>query len=534
MYRSQLTCLPATYAPLSLQTYAMPITVLDVVLTLFAIALARWLHQRSLNKYVQPPGPPGLPLVGNIRDIPADNAWSVYWQWSKLYDSDVIRVNVLGTNIIVVNSLDAATDLFDKKSAIYNDRPHLTMLNDLIGFGWAMAFAPYGDRWRDMRKTFHQHFNPDSVKHFNDIEVKAVHEMLHRLIQHPSGFMEHARHMAGRIIMRTAYGIDVQIRNDPYIEIGEKSLQALSAATGAGAYLVDVLPFLKYVPEWFPGAQFQVQAKNWRPWVSGMLNDPFDLVKKRMADGDAPGCAATALLEDLGETDKRDYVESVIRTTLGSMYAGGADTTVSAIGTFILAMLLHPEVQKEAQKEIDSVIGSGRLPDFSDRPLLPYIDAIVNETLRWHPVLPLNIPHLLSKDDMYKGYFMPKGSLIVGNCWAVLHDEKAYPEPFKFNPGRFMLNGQLNPDVRDVEVAAFGFGRRICPGRFMARESMWIAMAMILATLDIKPVLEENGKPIIPAGDYEPGLVAYPKPFPVDIRVRSPEHETLISGVLHE
>ncbi|KAH8099402.1 cytochrome P450 [Cristinia sonorae] len=510
----------------------MPVTLTDVALTASAIIAARWLYQKSsAQSQHHPPGPPGLPLVGNVMDMPAEEAWLVYKRWSDQYSSDVIRLNVLGTNIIVVNSFEAAADLFDKKSTIYNDRPHMTMLYDLIGFGWAVAFTPYGDRWRDMRKAFHQDFNPDSAKQFNEIEVKAVHELLQRLIQKPSGFMEHARHMAGRIIMRSAYGIDIQPHDDPYIEIGEKSLQALSASTNAGSYLVDMMPILRYVPYWFPGANFQVQAKNWRPWVSAMLHDPFENIKKRMHTGDAPECAATALLEDLDKidnTDRKNYMESVIRTTLGSMYAGGADTTVSALGTFILAMLLHPEVQERARAQIDAVVGTDGLPSFSDRPFLPYIDAVMNETLRWKPVLHLDIPHLLTKDDVYKGYFIPKGSVIVGNTWAVLHDERAYPEPSKFNPDRFMLNGELNPDVRDPD-AVFGFGRRICPGRFMAKESMWIAMAMILAALDIRPVKNNKGKDIIPVVEYEPGLVAYPKPFEVDIQPRSPEHAALIA-----
>ena len=91
---------------------------------------------------------------------------------------------------------------------------------------------------------------------------------------------------------------------------------------------------------------------------------------------------------------------------------------------------------------------------------------------------------------------------------AILHDENAYLNPSQFNPDRFILNGNLNPDIRDPDVAAFGFGRRICPGRFMAKESMWIAIAMILATLDIRPALDKNGKPVMPVVEYEQGLVA--------------------------
>ena len=91
--------------------------------------------------------------------------------------------------------------------------------------------------------------------------------------------------------------------------------------------------------------------------------------------------------------------------------------TNAAMQAFFLAMALYPEVQKKAQEELDAVVGSGRLPDFSDRPSLPYISAIVKELLRWHIVTPMAVPHRVVADDEYKGYFIPAGSIVVGNTW---------------------------------------------------------------------------------------------------------------------
>ena len=82
-------------------------------------------------------------------------------------------------------------------------------------------------------------------------------------------------------------------------------------------------------------------------------------------------------------------------------------------------MTLYPEVQRKAQEEIDRVLGVGRLPKMIDRVNLPYIDAVVKETLRWHPVAPMGIPHMSVDDDMYEGYYIPKGSLIMPNIWYV-------------------------------------------------------------------------------------------------------------------
>ena len=93
--------------------------------------------------------------------------------------------------------------------------------------------------------------------------------------------------------------------------------------------------------------------------------------------------------------------------------------TVSALGSFFLAMVLNPDVQRKAQRELDQVVGPHRLPDFSDQPSLPYVDAIVKETLRWHPVLPLGIPHCNVEDDELDGCFVPAGTVIICNVWCV-------------------------------------------------------------------------------------------------------------------
>jgi Cytochrome P450 len=124
--------------------------------------------------------------------------------------------------------------------------------------------------------------------------------------------------------------------------------------------------------------------------------------------------------------------EEVIRDTGGVMYGGGADTvcstvilscqsfvlivmqTVLSLHTFFLAMVLFPEAQRKAQKELDEVIGSTRLPDFEDRVNLPYINALCKEVMRWHPIIPLGVAHSVTQDNVLGNYFIPAGSLVLG------------------------------------------------------------------------------------------------------------------------
>jgi len=151
--------------------------------------------------------------------------------------------------------------------------------------------------------------------------------------------------------------------------------------------------------------------------------------------------------------------------------------------------------------------------------------------MRWRPVTPIAVPHCLTADDVYNGYRLPKGSIVIGNVYAMLHDEKVYPDPFAFKPERFLKDGQLDPNVQHPGVATFGFGRRICPGRFMALSSVWISIAMILSTLEIKKAVDEKGDIIEPDHKYVSSMVSIPAPFKCSIKPRSDETEKLIRSI---
>ncbi|KAG5350454.1 hypothetical protein C0989_010974, partial [Termitomyces sp. Mn162] len=268
--------------------------------------------------------------------------------------------------------------------------------------------------------------------------------------------------------MSVTYGIDVLPENDPYIAIAETAMHGMSEATIPGRFLVDFIPLLKYVPAWMPGVDFQRKAKAWRDCTMQLVENPFAVVQQKLAKGEAMEPSFVSYC--LGNMDSSggdiDVQQRIIRDTAASLYEAGSDTTVSALNTFVLAMVCHPEVQRKAQTELDSVLPPGHLPDFSDEQALPYLSAIIKEVLR-----------------------------------------SIYPDPDTFNPDRFMKDGKLNPDIRDPSMA-FGFGRRFCPGRHMAISSIWIAAASILTTFHLSKAVDNDGRVIEPSQEYLSGLIA--------------------------
>ncbi|KAI0356140.1 cytochrome P450 [Trametes cingulata] len=519
-------------------TFKLLSTDLLALLACAVLLALLWSKKQKLRRDPEPPGPPGLPCIGNLYDLPnpKDSPWAKYMAWSRQYESDVIRLNALGVNLIVANSMEVARELLDRRSAIYSDRPRTVMLSELCGFGRAMGFIPYNELWKESRRMARQQFNSLPVKRFRPVEMRSTHRFLHSLLLHPDDLTEGLRQLAGATIMSAAYDIDVQPQDDPFVQTGEEAATVMAETADAGSFLVDTIPLLKYIPEWFPGAGFKRQARVWHAVVNKLFKDPYDVCRLRWAAGELGECAAKSLMDSFGQAAQNpSYADMVIESALGSLYVGGADTTVSALGTFFLAVTLNPSIQLKAHAELDRVVGAHRLPDFRDQPSLPYINSIVKETLRWRPVIPLNIPHRLTENDVYNGVYLPKGSLIVANIWAMLHDEKVYPDPSRFNPDRFLKDdGTLDPAVRDPSSAIFGFGRRICPGRFMALDSIWIAVACVLACFEIGKAVGEDGEEITPNGEYKLGFICHPKPFPCMIKPRSKEHEQLVRALLED
>ncbi|KAH9033949.1 cytochrome P450, partial [Lactarius hengduanensis] len=265
------------------------------------------------------------------------------------------------------------------------------------------------------------------------------------------------------------YGYDVKESGDHYVAIAEELLTLTSESMLPGALLVNDFPALKHLPDWFPGTGFKRRARRGMRVIDEMVNAPFDMVKEDLLKR----TLKHSLVHDNLDECRGDEAETALKNAAASVYGAGAETarfhkfqlfipTISALSSFLLALLF---VQTRAQAEIDQVIGRSRLPAFSDRPNLPYVDAICKELLRWRLVLPLGVAHATTEDDVYKGYFISKGATVLANTWAILHDAEAYPEPEEFKPERFLTEDRRVSDD-PLLVYAFGYGRRSVCGHF--------------------------------------------------------------------
>ncbi|KAF9485046.1 cytochrome P450 [Pholiota conissans] len=505
----------------------MAIAISSVVWTLSlagAGAIFLWVLNRAIRtpwrRLPYPPGPPPKGIIsGNKDDVSIPWLWRACSEWANTY-GNILYFRVSGKPFVVLNSLKDATELLEKRSHNYSSRP-ITPMYNLMGFTNGTALRPYSPEWRRHRRILQQTFKPESALAYRPTQTDKMHDALYALLTSPKDFEDHIKTYAGAIILSVTYGYDVAPKDDRLVFLLEGTRPAFSLGQSP-KWLVNTFPFLGYIPSWVPGAGFQKYAAKMRKVILDQRESPFKYARDKLASGSSRVSVISKFIESCHSEKDVTLLKEVAATG----YAG-VGTTTSTIMNFFIAMISFPEVQKKAQEEIDRVIGSDRLPNYNDMESLPYVTAVLRETIRWKPLIPLGLPHASKEDDIYQGYFIPKDSTIHINVWAMTRDSEKYKDPEVFNPDRFFdENGELNSD--DVGYA-FGFGRRICPGRHLGSASVWLAMATILSTFDIGKNKDSLGKELPLDVKYtERGLISYPLPFECSITPRSDKVKDLI------
>ncbi|OKL57088.1 hypothetical protein UA08_07575 [Talaromyces atroroseus] len=507
---------------------------LQAIFAIILISLCYYFFRNEKTSHSLPPGPKPLPIVGNIAHLPPKGI-PEYQHWLRFKDEygPISSITVLGTTLIVIHDRQAAHGLMEKLSAKTSSRPQTQFATSLSGFGAFVNAMPYDATFRLHRRLIHQQLGTkSSVAPFRDVQDVESRRFLLRLLDEPRNLVEHIKTEASAIILKIVYGYSVEPRApDPLVLLIERMMHNLSLAVIPLAWPVDYFPVLNYLPEGLPGSSFKSVARRWNKINQAVLEIPYAFVQQQMAKGiHRPSYVASALNSISGnDTDSwnKDNNENAIKSTAAIMYGGGADTTVSALTSLVLAMILFPEVQRKAQQVLDAVVGTERLPRFEDRPNLPYVNGMVKESLRWLPVVPIGTAHVTDEEIIFAGFRIPKGAYLLPSIWWFLHDPSIYSDPSIFDPDRY-LEPRNEPDPA---TEAFGYGRRICPGRYLADESLFLTISRLIASFNITMAVDDQGKGIVPEAKITPGLIGHPLSFPYDIKPRSVRHADLIRNV---
>ncbi|KAG5352963.1 hypothetical protein C0989_011606 [Termitomyces sp. Mn162] len=250
-----------------------------------------------------------------------------------------------------------------------------------LGVGWdqQLILAQYGDHFRAMRKMMKTYLgSPSAITNFRHIQELETRYFLTRILDDPANLISHIRWTAGAISLRISHGYIIETdQPDPLVDLVETAAKDFYAITMPGAWLVDIFPIMKYLPDWMP---FKQAAATYRSHNLEQTERPHSFVKNRMR----AGTELPSFTSDMMSTGPDEATEHAVKYAATAIYGGASDTTVAALSAFMLLMLLYPDVQKRARDELDSVVGNKRLPNFDDRPSLPYLEATMKEVMRWH------------------------------------------------------------------------------------------------------------------------------------------------------
>ncbi|KAI0331709.1 cytochrome P450 [Cubamyces sp. BRFM 1775] len=512
----------------------MPVTlilVVTVTLGIIRIVSARLSSSpRQSRQLSPPPGPPGLPFIGNVFDIPQECSWVTYRNFAATY-GDVIGVKALSQTLIILNSLTATIDLLDKRSAIYSDRP-VSIVSQMIGWTRNLAFKSYGNDWRAMRRMLWQHIQPGIVAQYQPSQRHCVAILLKRLSEDSSDLDKQMKSYSCTVLLNVMYGLHVDHADIPrYAEILSWLESAIAEAFQPGAFLVEFIPWLRYVPDWLLGTRWKEKVLKWRRLLDALVEEPYVAAMEAMRRGEAETSMLSQEMESItrqeADASGVEIIDNLIKETASSAFHAGADALAATLHAFVCAMMLNPEVQVHAQEELDRVVGCDRLPEHFDRPSLPYVEAILKETYRWYNPVPLGVAHRCMEDNVYRGWTIPKGATVMYNVWAIFRDEHLFPKPDVFFPGRYLQDGKLNMDGLQPEILAFGVGRRTCPGKHLADDTLFISIASILHVYNITKALDAKGVPIPAKAEVASGFLSVIKKFDCSFQPRSSAHAAL-------
>ncbi|KAF2097329.1 putative cytochrome P450 oxidoreductase [Rhizodiscina lignyota] len=446
-----------------------------VVLIGALLYLVRWYTTR--DRLPLPPGPPALPIIGNLHQAPSKHAWLQFHEWTKQY-GPIFKVQFGRDTIIVLGDYWTAHELLNRRSANFSSRPWKPFAADCLYKGLHILLRPYDAQYKLHQKMEAPLLNAGVSRLYTPIQDLESCQLVQELFENTDfAFLLHR--FAASVAYALVFGFRIRTGHEQEMGKAEIVLERLVKAFKPGMWIVDTFPFLNRLPVWL--APWKRLAEGWYQFEATLHKSN---VRKAL---ESPHWNFSKHLFGCKEAQGMDELEVAFNG--GILSDAAIHTTGHTLEMFVMVTVNHPEQARLVQNELDHTVGRDRLPDSGDSEKLPYTMAFINEVLRWRPIAPGGVPHSNLEEDTYMGYRIPKGSVVFGSAWSIHMDEKTYGDPEVFRPERWLENPGL-PSV------AFGFGRRACAGQHIARQSLFLVISRLLWAFDIKKALDKFGNEV--------------------------------------
>nr|XP_043637271.1 cytochrome P450 Tp4149-like [Erigeron canadensis] len=467
----------------SIQTsFVFPVSI--IIISIFLKCISSYFRRNNKNS---PPGPPKLPLIGNLHQL-GSSPHRALLEMAKKH-GPVILVHLGSVPMLVASSTEIAQKILKTHDLAFCNRPILKVANTILYGSKDIAFCPYGEHWRQMKSiAVLQLLSNKRVQSFRKVREEETDYMISK-IEESCGSLVNLSDLfvslTNSVVCRVALG--KTYRGLKFKNLLEKLMDILGVLS-AGSYI----PWLSWLDH-YNGLQRMTNevAKEFDELLEGVLEEHIN--KNRMAhnvgdhgDDEYDGQDLVDILLDVQREKTGSFVvdKDTIKAVILDVFAAGTDTTSTNIEWAVSELVKHPQVMKKLQQEVTAIANGRPMIIEEDLDKMKYLKAVIKETLRIHIPLPLLVQRESIKDVKLMGYDIPIGTRVVINAWALGRDPSQWNDPDEFKPERF-LNSSIDYKGFHYQFIPFGSGRRGCPGIQFAIAVNELAIANLVYKYDL-------------------------------------------------
>ncbi|GLT84010.1 hypothetical protein SLE2022_022670 [Rubroshorea leprosula] len=461
---------------------------LFTILVIFLVALFGSFLSRKGRRRL-PPSPLKLPIIGNLHNLGLNLPRSL-WHLAKHFGPFML-LHFGAVKVFIVSSADGAREIMKTHDIIFANRPRLRAMQKLLYNYRDVGSAPYGEYWRQIKSICVLHLLSNrriqSFRAVREEETALMIDEIERASSSPSPinlteiFATVTNNVACRVALGRKYGR----------ESGRKFLKFLiEFGELLGAFNVgDFIPWLGWV-SYVNGldARTDKMAKEFDYFLEGIVEEHLAQQKE------GPN------IDPVNGEEQKDFVDVLlwiqrenlagfkidrlsIKAVILDVFTAGMDTTYTSLDWAMAELLRHPNVMKQLQKEVREIAGEKSYIQEKDLEKMHYLKAVIKETLRLHPPVPLLGARESTQDVEVMGYNIAAGAWVIVNAWAIGRDPMSWEQPEEFIPERF-LNSSIDFKGHDFQLIPFGSGRRGCPGILFATTISELFLANIVGKFD--------------------------------------------------
>nr|GMC47494.1 cytochrome P450 83B1-like [Ipomoea batatas] len=435
-----------------------------------------------------PSGPPGLPIIGNLHQFDSAELHVFLCKLSKKYGS-LMRMKLGYREAVVISSATIAKEVLKTHDLAFSSRPSFIGQKRLSYNALDIAFSPYSDYWREMKKICVLHlFSLRRVKQFHPIREDEVSQMINRISKLASSYQqinlsEIVMSLTSNIICRSAFGLRYDKEGEEKKRF-HKLMNEVEAMLAGGSLVADFFPLFGWIIDKLTGkvARLERVFMGLDSFYQELIDKHLHPNRPKSMEGDIIDILLGLMEENSSLVNLTwDHIKAVLMNVL----VGGTDTSAVVIIWAMTALMKDPRVMNKVQQEIREFIGreKGKI-DEDDIKHLPYFKAVIKETLRLYTPVPLLVSReIISKCTIDDEYEIKPKTIVIINAWAIARDPKYWKDPEEFYPERF-LDCNIDYKGQNFEFIPFGAGRRMCPGMTLGLVVAELALANLLYAFD--------------------------------------------------